>query len=356
MLASKSTNRFLPFEEARDYILRFNLTSQAKWFLWARSSNRPSFIPYNPSDIYKEEWESWMDWLDTKNTIGAQRIYTVNHDYFKKWSRNMAYILGFWWSDGCIWVKNGNYVFSITQKTKEKYILENILKEMSADYLIYEKEYKGIKSCSFNISSKVIVNDILALGGNFRKSLIANFPKYVPKKYLRDFIRGVFDGDGCAYHGSSKSVAYICSGSKKFLVAIKEKLNAEIEGFFVKEIYKSDVNQYRLIMSVNNARRFRDYIYDTPSNLKLIRRYDILSGMGKICLQGHFKSVNFVDFNTAKKEIQKNGIDTFRKYHEWVRNHKGFFPWFPNNVYKEEWKDWDTFLGKKISEKIIESV
>ena len=37
--------------------------------------------------------------------IGNQngRKYHINQDYFKIWSRNMAYIFGFWCADGCIY-------------------------------------------------------------------------------------------------------------------------------------------------------------------------------------------------------------------------------------------------------------
>lgn len=345
-VVKKRLKNFLSFSDAKNYIKQFNLTTQSKWFLWAKF-NRPSCIPYNPSDIYKSEWKSWMDWLGTNNKTGGQRKYNVNHDYFKKWSHNMAYILGFWWTDGCIWLTNGNYVFSITQNIKEKYILENILKEMGADYLIYEKEYKGRKSCSFNISSKTIVEDILRLGGNFKKSLIAKFPKYVPKKYLPDFIRGTLDGDGCAYKNDkgNKAMAYICGGSREFLDVILEKLKSEIKEFGVKKVYRFSSGLYRLSMSVNDARRLRDYIYSTPSTLKLIRKYEILKDMGKICLQGHHSGENFVNFYDAKKEIQKNGIDTYGKYKAWASNHKGLFPSFPNFTYKKEWKGWKDFFG-----------
>ena len=44
--------------------------------------------------------------------MSGKRKYAVNDDYFKEWSHDMAYILEFWWADGCIY-KNE---FSIAQK------------------------------------------------------------------------------------------------------------------------------------------------------------------------------------------------------------------------------------------------
>ncbi len=51
-----------------------------------------------------------------------KRKYTLKEDYFKKWSNNMAYILGFFIADGTI--TRDLQTVSISQK--EKYILEEI--------------------------------------------------------------------------------------------------------------------------------------------------------------------------------------------------------------------------------------
>ena len=51
--------------------------------------------------------------------------YTINEDFFKTWSDDMAYILGFIWSDGCMH-GGDDYAISITQHKKDKYILKNI--------------------------------------------------------------------------------------------------------------------------------------------------------------------------------------------------------------------------------------
>ncbi|PFJ83212.1 hypothetical protein COI97_30425, partial [Bacillus cereus] len=52
-----------------------------------------------------------------RRAIGSwKRKYGITEDYFKTWSNNMAYILGFIVADGVI--------------QKESYILENIKKEL----------------------------------------------------------------------------------------------------------------------------------------------------------------------------------------------------------------------------------
>lgn len=44
------------------------------------------------------------------------RKYRINQDYFKTWSHNMAYILGLWYADGCIY---GGKMFDITLHKKD---------------------------------------------------------------------------------------------------------------------------------------------------------------------------------------------------------------------------------------------
>jgi len=155
------------------------------------------------------------------------RKYNINQDYFKVWSRNMAYIFGFWCADGCIY---GGRCFDITIHKKDKYILKQIAKELQYEGNLYDNVDK--QSCRLNFSCKVIYDDLVALGGTERKSLTLKFPN-IPEEYLSDFIRGYFDGDGCIMNLKKGRInsAFTC-GSKNFLdelwKILKEK--AKVEG------------------------------------------------------------------------------------------------------------------------------
>ena len=54
----------------------------------------------------------------------------MKENYFKTWSNNMAYLLGFWFADGCIY---NNKMFDITVHKKDKYILKQFAKELEYD-------------------------------------------------------------------------------------------------------------------------------------------------------------------------------------------------------------------------------
>lgn len=107
------TKNKLPFCEAREFARNLGLTGQREWEEYSKTW-RPENIPGSPSKYYKNKgWVSWMDWLsiDGKPWRCKHRKYNVNQDYFKTWTRDMAYILGFWFADG--WTIKGLVLPSI---------------------------------------------------------------------------------------------------------------------------------------------------------------------------------------------------------------------------------------------------
>lgn len=175
----------------------------------------------------------------------------------------MAYILGLWFADGCIY---GNKMFDITLHKKDKYILKKVAEELKYEGLLYD--YVDRQSARINFSCKVIYDDIISLGGTEKKSLIVNFPE-VPKEYLPDFIRGYFDGDGCVMNLKNNRLnsAFTC-GNKKFLESLLKILKKEagIEGGSFDDSCSS------LKFGKRDTLRLGDYIYKNDPELFLLRK------------------------------------------------------------------------------------
>ena len=54
----------LPFAAARVIARKLQLKGQKEWKVWRRSGQRPSNIPANPDNAYRDDgWISWPDWL-----------------------------------------------------------------------------------------------------------------------------------------------------------------------------------------------------------------------------------------------------------------------------------------------------
>jgi len=201
-----------------------------------------------------------------------RRQTLVNHDYFKQWSRNMAYIFGLWCADGYIRNRKNGYCFSIKLHKNDKYLLQQILDEMQSKHKIYDNKDN---SCHFVIGSKTIVNDIVNLGGIERKSLTLTFPN-VPEEYLVDFIRGYFDGDG-SISSNGKSIKIV--GTLEFLNDLKIIL--ENKDIHITSVYKNNPkkNSNHYVLCINRKSeilKFCQFIYSSIEDcLYLKRKYEI---------------------------------------------------------------------------------
>ncbi|SCC33223.1 Uncharacterized protein BC05F1_02813 [Bacillus wiedmannii] len=95
-----------------------------------------------------------------RRAIGSwKRKYDITEDYFKMWSNNMAYILGFIAADGVI--QKENQSVSISQK--ENYILEDIKQELNTKQPLYQNKKTGVYMLNFN--SKTIKDDLMNIHG-----------------------------------------------------------------------------------------------------------------------------------------------------------------------------------------------
>jgi hypothetical protein len=62
-LGYKSTERFLPFDKAREFVRRLGLKTRAEWTQYSCSGKRPKNIPSWPDKTYKKEFKGLRDWL-----------------------------------------------------------------------------------------------------------------------------------------------------------------------------------------------------------------------------------------------------------------------------------------------------
>ena len=121
---------------------------------------------------------------------------TKNENFFKKWSPEMAYVLGFFTADGNM-IKNKRGAHFIEFQIADKDLLEKIKKAFNSNHKITVRKRRGIWKTSYRlqIGSKEIFNDLLKLGLTPNKSKIIKLPN-ISDKYFSHFLRGYFDGDG----------------------------------------------------------------------------------------------------------------------------------------------------------------
>jgi hypothetical protein len=90
---------FLPFEDARNYVISLGLKSQKEWIDFGSAGKRPSNIPGNPSKTYKNHgWISYGHWL------GTNSVATFNIAY-RPFDEARAFIRSLQLRDQKAWLK-----------------------------------------------------------------------------------------------------------------------------------------------------------------------------------------------------------------------------------------------------------
>lgn len=201
-----------------------------------------------------------------------QQYFEINKHFFGSWSPEMAYVLGLLATDGCV-SKTGMVLLRINDED----LLKKVAKVMNSGHPITKSTYQeGLFILMFG--REELTRDLRSLGIKSRKSLDVDFPS-VPGKYLRDFIRGVFDGDGSVFYPKQSKNTLIntkfCSGSESFIVGLKQSL--ELLGMPIKRLYceeRKNPFYYIRYCHADSLRLFKILYEDIANDLYLKRKYD----------------------------------------------------------------------------------
>jgi hypothetical protein len=152
----------------------------------------------------------------------------VDPYFFRKWSEEMAWVLGLIATDGSIHDKGGTSTVSrLTFGQRDRVNVEKVLEAMKAEARIEHRPQSGTSGqlYYFRVSTPEIISDLAELGITPRKSMTIKCPP-VPRSYFRHFLRGVWDGDGTVSNvpGGAQPTARLVSGSISFVSTIKERL------------------------------------------------------------------------------------------------------------------------------------
>jgi hypothetical protein len=173
--------------------------------------------------------------------MARYRKYKVCIDYFDRWSREMAYILGFVSADG--YVRDNGLTVDVANR--DLAVVEFIRDEISPNKQI-EDRHKG-NSKSIRIHSVELSNSLNRFGLTSNKSHTIKLDFDIPEEFFGDYIRGVFDGDGWVYCRRNQIESGICSGSEPFLEEIRRrcgfgrKVRAKTKKGYKNKLYQWDL-------------------------------------------------------------------------------------------------------------------
>lgn len=217
--------------------------------------------------------------------------YKYNKDYFNKIdTSDKAYWLGFLYADGSInryyqndKLKSMTLELGLAYKDKEH--LEKFKTSLDANIPIFErlnrlkgKEYKSVR---IQLNNTKICYDLCDLGCTPNKTYNIKFPTYdiIPKEFMRDFIRGFFDGDGCistTEKNGKPHIETVITGIKDMLESISSFLFSENIITVKPKIHKDNRREFTYSLYIYGAdtnKDFLDYLYK-DSDVYLDRKHN----------------------------------------------------------------------------------
>lgn len=201
-----------------------------------------------------------------------------NENFFKKWSPEMAYVLGFFYADGNLTVNpRGSQYLEFT--SCDRYLIFGIQKLLNSNHKVSEHKRNERWSTYYRlqIGSKEMFSDLSKFGLTVNKSKTVSLPN-IPNGFLSNFLLGYFDGDGNVVCSSfkksdrkSKSPVLslrFTSGSEVFLRQLKNRLQRELQ--LSGSIHYHD--GWRLVYSTNDSRGLFRFLYGNNKSLFLERK------------------------------------------------------------------------------------
>jgi len=193
----------------------------------------------------------------------------VDKSFFKKWSDDMAYVLGFFAADGYMTInKRGANFWSIQITDKE--LLFSIKEVLKSDHKIGVRSGRGKEKCKYRlqIGSLEMCNDLRKLGFSQLKTKSMVIPS-VPLRHLPHFVRGYFDGDGNVWTGYTNKervrptlvlLVMFTSCSNTFLRELRNRLR--FLGITGGSLYQAPGNYSRLQFGTADAWKIHDIMYN----------------------------------------------------------------------------------------------
>lgn len=209
-----------------------------------------------------------------------QKKYDINYDFLYTDSKELWYFIGFVSADGYISDKR----IEIALNEKDTTILETFTKHIQPNKpLYYKKKLNTIKMVIDDSKYAKDLKFILSMTSNKKhKELV--FPN-VPTDYMKDYIRGYCDGDGCITVASARrkfeklgytkiyrGVEFKVLGNYNFLKRLNEELN-KIYPNKTKSIRKKGKEDVYIVQyNFKTAEGILDELYK-ESTIHLDRKY-----------------------------------------------------------------------------------
>ena len=295
----KADTNFVDYETAKKRAQEAGIKSAGHYSDWQKQH---SDIPYNPDRTYKEFWEGWIIFLG--KTPPSREDYEKLKKEVQEAGIKTSTQYGEWQKQYTDKPANPNRTYRKFWEGWKIFLGTNRFRAI--DFVDYETAKKRAQEAG--IQNAIEYNE-------WQKQQ-SDMPSHPHKIYKDKGWKGWGDFLGTDRFRGIEFVDYETA-----------KKRAQEAGIKTSTQYKEWQKQHLDIPS-NPNRTYKEFWKGWES----------------------FLGTNFVDYETAKQRAQEAGIKTSTQYNEWQKQHSDI-PSNPNIFYKEFWKSWPSFLGKKTKNK-----
>lgn len=188
---------------------------------------------------------------------------TINSNVFNEIdTEEKAYWLGFLMADGSVSDSN-----KIELSSKDKDHIEKYKSFLNSQHKISVKKAllngKEFVSYRLNVQDKQIANDLKKYGCIPNKTFEMHLPN-IEKQFMRHWLRGYFDGDGCIAIGKNKGTSYITlsSGNQYILEEICNFINQDLNMSPKIYVRRSNTCYEIRTFNIKNTEKLLNFMYD----------------------------------------------------------------------------------------------
>jgi len=322
--------KFLPFEEAREYVRKLGLKGIKEWYEFTKSDEFPDFLPKRPEGTYKDEWQGATDWVGGKQAKYLTGEELLPFEEAKEYVRKLGLKDVKEWYEYC---KSGKKPLKIPNAPFSAYKIKwsgfsdwlGTDTRRAKKILPFEEARKIARSLKFTSTKQ---------WNEFKKS--KEFPDNIPRAPETKYEEFSGYKDWLGYNYESKFMSF--DDAKKEL----QKLGITSSTQFLKFRKENKVPK------------------NIPTNPHLTYK-DKWQGwagfLGTKNISFIEKSKTYLTFDEAREKICHLGIKNFQDWRKFCKDGKNpdNIPNQPDLKYVSEWGGWSYWLGKtneKVNSKI----
>jgi len=330
---------FLSYKECSNWAKENGIDTQKKW--QRLKEGRPSNVPGNPWQKYKDEWVNWSHFLQIDRVAAQNRVY-LSYEEASKWA-----------SDNGVCTKEE--WMSLGEKRPENIptAASRVYKKCWKSWPEFLKTPKISGASIVERQMRIILDMVFAPNedSHRKQKIIENGGTVHNVDMAFSCIKLVIEYDGVRFHNNPKKEIYDKEKTERLrklgwkVVRLRENgcnILDEDWNIFVSPYGVAEKKVIPLLQHLLSLDK-KGFIHISDAQKERIQKLLVKIDM-KFVLDKMRDYNHFVSYEEAKKWAHKNKIKSKDQWVALKSNRPANMPSSPDIIYRDKWKGWPKFL------------